>query len=494
MKKILLILISLFMCAGLFAGGRKDAVKVNELKSYTSMEMDMVSYGNTVYEAVLAMNHTDLGKGTPIYINKFVNNKYDSTFQIDVEGFKNYEFDEHYSHYDFLKLYAIGPNEIILTVYSAFSDNRFAFIRIKDGKITAYKSYSLKNQRAYESQRYAFNGKDRIYVAFNGQTDFKETGWDLYLMSFDLDGNLKNAVSVYTKKNDELLGLAAAGDKVYFGIGLNYEKKAVLQLSKDLEYEKCLGCKYSGSDIMYINLESFTQTNVEGANGPDADGTLLVKCSMENQGNGHNISYALRFSGDGKFVCSYMTDESYSDDSFNFCKPMVSDEGILYFGHRTRYEPDSFKHAEVNCISYFMDWDGNKLYEKMYGNCKDYDFKQFANIDDKYFCSGENFYEADGIGHVAYTYLIDGETQDSNHVEMKKTDFNPIACPTDPDAADAYDSEFKYWEKNVRVEPIEIPKWDFGCRLKKIRLNFMHLDPLSKEITDSLPLFPFSER
>ena len=186
-KSFVLFAVVLFACAALYAGPKEYVGdrNINLLQGYTTMEMDMVSYGNTVYEAFLGMNHTDLDKGTPIFINKYIDNRYSSTLQIDVEGFDNYEFRERFTHYDFLKLYALGPNEIILTVYSAFSDNRFAFFRIKDDRVVAYKSYSLKNQRAYETQYYAYDGKDTVYVGFNGQVNFKATGWDLFLLSFD---------------------------------------------------------------------------------------------------------------------------------------------------------------------------------------------------------------------------------------------------------------------------------------------------------------------
>ena len=75
-KSILLFVAVMSACASLYAG-EKEYVgdkTINVLQGYTTMEMDMVSYGNTVYEAFLGMNHTDLDKGTPIFINKFIDN------------------------------------------------------------------------------------------------------------------------------------------------------------------------------------------------------------------------------------------------------------------------------------------------------------------------------------------------------------------------------------------------------------------------------------
>ncbi|MBO4320186.1 MAG: hypothetical protein J5857_06930 [Treponema sp.] len=485
-KTFLLIFVILSACAGLFAGEKEYVADktINVLQGYATMEMDMVSFGDTVYEAVLGMNHTDLSKGTPIFINKYIGNRYNSTLKIDVEGFDNYEFKERYSHYDFLKLYALGPNEIVLTLYSAFSDNRFAFFRIKDDRVVAYKSYSLKNQSAYETQYYAFDGKDTVYVAFNGQVNFRETGWDLFLMSFDLNGNLKNSVMVYTNQNDELTGLAAFEDNVYLEIRRTFEKQAVVQLDSELNYKKIWACKYDGCDIRYIYLRSGIET---------AEGTFLVDMIMENHDESKSLDYLSRFTGDGEFICSYIIEESTEDNGFNYCKEKISDEGVLYFGHRTKYDPNDWSSKDVSFTSYFMDWDGNKLYEKNYRQHGDLEFKKYAFVDGKYFCSGENYYESTGISHIAYTYLVDVEPQDTDFVHIEKSSFNPLASPEDPELAEIYSREMEFWSNAVKVEPIEIPTWDFGYTIKRIRLSFRHINPLSKSITKSIPLFEFSE-
>ena len=486
-KSFVLFAVVLFACAALYAGPKEYVGdrNINLLQGYTTMEMDMVSYGNTVYEAFLGMNHTDLDKGTPIFINKYIDNRYSSTLQIDVEGFDNYEFSERFTHYDFLKLYALGPDEIILTVYSAFSDNRFAFFRIKDDRVVAYKSYSLKNQRAYETQYYAYDGKDTVYVGFNGQVNFKETGWDLFLLSFDLNGNLQDAVTVYTNQNDELVGLAAFEDNVYFEIRRTFERQAVVQLDGKLNFKKIWACKYYGSDIRYIYLKS-------GVTGDDD--IFLVQTIMETKDADDSLDYLARFSADGNFISSYKVMERTSDNAYNYCKEKISDDGILYFGHRTLYDPDDWENKEVSCISYFMDWDGNKLYEKIYRQHGELEFKNFASVDGKYFCSGENYYEAEGIGHVAYTYLVDAEPEDTDFVHMEKSDYNPLTIPQDEEAKESYDIEMRYWNSSVKVEPIEVPAWDFGYTIKLIRLPLRHIKPLSKSITNSIPLFEFSER
>ena len=487
MKKFfILILMARLACTCVFAGGKKDKDygKTNVLAGYSAMQMDMVSYENTVYDAVIAMDQTDVSKGTSIIVNKYVNNSYDSSLQLDVEGFKTHEFSENYSHYDFVKLYALGPNEIILTLYSGFSDNRFAFFRIKDEKVIAYKTYNLKNQKAYESQQYAFNGKDRIYVAFDGKHDFSKSHWDLFLLAFDLEGKLINSVSIYTNDWDELIGLAASENHVYFGIRRAYENQGILQLTKDLEYEKCLMAKYAGSGIRTFDVESELNSD-----------NLILRTYMENQDTNF-----IRLNGDGDFICSYKRISSNQENTYCFYKTLLSSEGITFLEQRGDEERYFNQKLEVAFASYFMDWDGNKTYEREYKEKNNYNLAKFAFVDGKYLCNGVTIFtgdpdnSADGIGHIYYNYLIDGETKETNFVSFEKSDYNPFAIPTDTDLEKSYNSAMQFWEKKIKVEKEEIPTWDFSYEMKKIKLDFKHESPYSPEITDSVPLFPFSER
>ena len=501
MKKIFLVLSLLFLSSGfLFAQyAEVSSEKINVLPAYTTMLMDSASYGSTVYEAVLASDTNDFSNGSPIFINKYVENQYDSTLRIDLDEFKNYEFDENYSHYDFLKLYAIGPDEIILTVYYCFSTNRFVFFRIKDGKIVCSKGYSLKNQRAYEEQQYAFNGRDRIYVAFNGQQKFNDTGWDLFLLAFDLEGNLVNSVKIFTKGNDEVTGLAACGDYVYFSIRRSFENQAIVQFSKDLEHNNLWAHKYEDSGIRLWSLDS---------NGKN----LFVTVYRENDGT----DYIARYSADGKFICCYNMDEFCPALCHVFAKKKFTDEGISFLGER--YMEGSFMDPEekIHYLDFFMDWDGNKIYEHEFAEWDNLNFRKFESVDGKYFCMGENIYNAEGVGHISYSYLIETQYRDTDFVHLKKTAFNPFAAPVfiedngfggilspfvvrrhyEPQdkIKSKYDIGKNFWQKNLNVQPEEIPGWEFDFAAQIIRLDFAHARPDSDEITGSIPLFPFSER
>ena len=503
MKKIFVVISFLFLNVGLLFAqydyAELSSDKINVLPSYTTMLMDSASYGSTVYEAVLASDTNDFSNGSPIFINKYVKNQYESTLRIDLEEFKNYEFDENYSHYDFLKLYAIGPDEIILTVYYCFSTNRFVFFRIKNGQIVCSKAYSLKNQHAYEEQCYAFNGSDRVYVAFNGQKKFDDTGWDLFLMAFDLDGNLVKSVTVFTKENDELTGLSACGDYVYFSIRRSFEKQAIVQFSKDLEYNNLWAHKYADSGIRLWTLDS------DGKN-------LFVTVYMEND----NTDYIARYSADGKFICCYSMDENCPALCHVFAKKKFTDEGISFFGKI--YTEGDFMNpeAKIHYLEFFMDWDGNKIYEREFAEWDNLDFRNFEFVDGKYFCMGENIYNAEGVGHISYNYLVENIYRDTYFMYFKKTAFNPFAspvyiedngfggilnpfvarryCESQGEIKRKYESEKKYWLGNLNVQPEEIPGWEFDFAAQIIRLDFAHARPDSDEITDSIPLFPFSER
>ena len=120
MKKTAFIFIAVFLCLGNIVFAQRHKVpteKINVMTDVTSMQMDLVSFGNIAYEAILSTDISDFSELTPIFINTYVDNVYDSTLCITLDEFINYEFDEYYSHYNFLKLYALGPDELILTVY-----------------------------------------------------------------------------------------------------------------------------------------------------------------------------------------------------------------------------------------------------------------------------------------------------------------------------------------------------------------------------------------
>ena len=519
MKKIVALVFTLVLaCSGLFADGNSTAVlgkksllrevlnafsikeykreeKLAVLAGYTAMEMDMAVYGNTVYEALIAMNHTDAPKGTSIFINKYVDNVYTSTLQIDVEGFWTWEFSENFSHYDFLKLYTLSQDEFILTLYSSYSDNRFAFFRIRDGKVVSYKTYSLKKQMAYEAQRYAFNGKDRIYVAFNGQHDFSKSGWDLFVVAFDLDGNLKKAVTVYTKKNDDLNELAAAGDRLYMGIWQSYEKQAILEFTKDLEFEGCFAAKYDGGYVGSWTLDS----------DPYSDSLVVTSYSRKD-----DADCIARYSADGTFIGSCISKfefknatpsntvydhDDLDDDAFYLSKKRITDRGIAFFGQISSIDNLLGKSKkEESFMASFMDWEGNKAYEYVFDEKGLYNIQDFALVDGKYFCSGVDIYTADGIGHIYYTYLVDGDKSESDFMTFEKSDLDPLAIPDDPKLKALRQDAINYWEESIFVEDEEVPAWDFSYSMKKIRLNFSHAQPDSDEIRSTIPLFPFSER
>ncbi|MCR5218421.1 hypothetical protein [Treponema sp.] len=468
MKKLILFISMIFACSNMFAS------KVNLMEGYTSMPMDMVSYGDTVYEAVMADNANDNSKDTPIYINKYFKNEYQTTLQITVEGLKNYDFDENFSHYKYVKLFALGPDEIAMTIYSAFSDNRFAYFRIKKGKVISYKSYSLKEQRGYETQYFSYNGKDRIYVAFNG------TGDKLYILALDLDGKIKNSVTFYNKSKDEcLIGLAACKENVFLQMGFNaYKHTAVLKFSRELKYTGLLGFSYTGNDLGRMLIEENANPNY-----------LMLYASNKNFQD-----YFVKYSPDGDFICAYEIQDNKSDDRFNMSYCTMKDDGILVFGQRVKYDQISDPASYKPNFAYFMNWEGKVVNEILFEEENNFKISDYEFIDGKYFCTADYVYSADGIGHVAYNYLVDGPFKETHYMSFNKSSFDPFAIPQNESHLKSYNSQKEYWEENILVEEIKIADWDFKYQAKIMQLNFSHRKPDSKEVTRTLPLFPFSER
>ena len=496
MKKSTFILIAAFICLGNLVFAQRHKIpteKINVMTDAASMQMDLASYGNIAYEAVLSTDVSDFSEPTPILINKYVDNAYDSTLCITLDEFKNYEFREHYSHYNYLKLYMLGPDEFILTVYYSFSTNRFVFLRIKGGEVISAKGYNLKNQHAYEQQYYAFNGKDRVYVAFNGNSRFSGKGFDLYLMAFDLDGNLINSVTNRTDEHDNLSGLAAVGDYVYFSMksGNYSEKQVIIQFSKDLEQNKIWAYKQYNSDIRAWELNA-------------SEDNLIVSFIKE----GDDTTFITRYSADGTFISSYDMDIDLKgfpkrQSFYTYPKTVVTDDSIDFFGQILtpnedywdwELEPDSYY------LAFSMDWNGNKLYEHRFSEYDSLGLRNFAFINGKYFCTGEHIFESygisygEGIGHIAYNYLVEDIAKDTDFVTFTKTDVDPFAIPDDSDDKEHYDKSLAFWQDNLVVEPEPIPDWDFSYTLGKIHLNFAHTNPDSDELISGIPLFPFSER
>lgn len=481
MKKIILLTGLFYLLTAASATAENTHIpeqKINVITDCTAIQMDMAQYEDTVYEALISTDTTEVTGGIPIFINKYKDNKYVSTLRIDLQEFYTYEFSERFSHYDFLKIYPLAKNEIILTVYFSNSTHHFAFLRIKNGKIIKSRFYNFEKQDSYETQEYAFNGKDRIYIAFNGKHNFSKTSWDLYLMSFDLNGELKSAVTVLTNKYDELTGLCAFKDKVYFSIRQGFENQAILQFDKDLKSYKPFAFKYAGSGIRLWSLSS------------DSKRMIVSVYKEEDESTYHAV-----YSPDGKFLATYKELIDESDGKWTFTKSKISDKGILHFG--TRYnssEWQTYRTAQKNFISYFMNWDGIKTYEHGFREQDIINFKDFAFVDGKFFCTGEDLYETYGIGHIAYNYLIEEKAEDSNIVTIEKTDYNPFAVPADENSLAEFKKEEEFWNTKVKVSDEEVPEISLKFAAQIMKMDFKHTHPANTSVKETITLFPFSER
>jgi len=475
-----LLTFGLVLSSVLYAQEKIPADNIFCLNNKTALLMDLQSYGDTVYQAFLALDEANDDGIIPIYINKYLQDKLDSTLRLELRGFCSGEFRENGSHYKHLHIFPIGKDEIILTIYSAYSDCRFGIVRIKDKKITDCRVYSLKNLGAYESQEYAYNGKDRIYLAFNGSPDFKTSGWDTYLLAFDLNCRLVNAVTVMTDKNDELTGLAALGNYVYYQLSTgSWANQCIVQLDKNLTVKRTIANYYKGSDIRGWDLYTYKDY-------------LIIETFISND----NSNYYARYSPALEFKGGIKIQSRESDKYMTLFHEDFSEEGITFLTERIDLSKNWWGNDidDFNYMTFKIDWKGNKLYE--------YDFKEVDNlsisfskqIGEKFLCTGNYNYEASGIGKVLYNFVLENKDKDNKWIASSICNKDFVNQPEDSNLAQAYNELNKEWQDKLIIKKLDIPEIESKLISYPVELEYLNCRPQDPELLRKLPLLPFSER
>lgn len=453
---------------------------INVLSGKSALLMDVKSYENIVYEAFIAIDSPEEELHPPAYINVYEDGLLKKSLRLDVEGFLSGELCEDYSHYDHLRIFPLGKDDFIISVYSAYSDNRLGIYRIKGNEIIYGKGYNLKGLRAYENQKYCYDGKDRIYISFMGQTDFSKTGWDTYILVFDLQCNLTQATAVYTKDNDEILGIEAFENNIYFHLSpLSWKQQCIVQLDKKFRVKKTICNYYDKSTIRGWSLSSNEEY-------------LFVETYIQNDPS----TYISKYDSEGNFLGTYKISYKDSDKNIFTGKLFYGQEGLTVLVKRQSSENfwNNEVVKEIDRFTYFMDWDGkiHNQYSFSKGNNLNNSFA--AKYDDKYLCFDFYNHKSTGIGKVLYNFSVEGKKSGCDWVCVEKVPVDFLSAPEHPAAYNSYQKLNSAWMDKIMVKKITIPELKFNVELHQVKLEYVHARPDDRKITDKIPHVPFSDR
>lgn len=467
--------------------GQSKEADIQVLPGYTSMIMDVVEseYDDAIYEAMLALSNDNDQNPINIYINKYKDTKYDSTISIDIpsEQFQTGEFRENSSHYEHLKIFPIGKNEFCLTVYSAYSNCHFTFLRIKDNKIISKQTYNLSESRSYESTNFAFNGKDTIYFSYNGQDDFTKTNWDNWIIAFDLNGNIKNSVKFYSEFRDEIDNMIAFPDYVYLTttiyskIGAYY---SLLKLSADLK------------TILEVHPYNYGVGSARYVEFCDNKEKLILSYSVNDE-NGDSQSWVSEFSTDGIFNTSYILNETNKftgeDEEVYLGTQKYKKDGIYLSGYVTTWEDIFFtKDKPVTFdLNKYVDYNFKEAYVFTYSSKYKSSNRIYSN--GKLFISDSYNYKNNGLSKISYHIVLkDKQKSDVPPYEYVKSDYNAFVKD------EITEEKSEKVKELLKIEDWKIQQEDSLAKSSVIKLPWIYALPDDEDVISTIPVLPFSER
>ncbi len=456
------------------------------------MVMDVAAYDDTIYEAILALSSDDDDDPYNIFINKYIDTEYVSTVSIEIppEQFTTGEFRENRSHYEHLKVFPINKDEICVTVYACFSNCHFTFLRIRDDEIISRKTYNLRNTSSYESTEYSYDGKDTVYFSYNGQQKFSETGWDTWIMAFDLDGNVKAYKKLFTSGSDSVGDMCSFPDCVYvnceFGVYSKNKAQAVLKLSPDLELLEIYPYNLKDSKVHYLDLYNSPNKLILSFAGSDEKGNR-VNCrsvydsEMNLEGTfietslfDRNLTDDSEPFGDSVYISS----EYYSDNGFTVLGVHDSWDNILWGNQQKPVYYDYFRYADFNSVEGYRFTDPFK-----YGS------EKRIYLNGKLFISGYRTDSSKGISKVSFHSVLKDKTSVENMpYEYEKVDFNLF------DRTEAFTQKADELFGIVMLKDAELVEEESSATAGVTRLSWMNADPDDPEILKTVPSLPFSER
>lgn len=485
MKKVFLSIFLFTLVTIFYAQNKVTTIQV--LLGYTTMLTDLVVYEDTIYEAQLALSTNDDDDPINIFINKYIDTKYDSTLSIDLpyEQFTTGEFRENGSHYDHLRVFPIAKNEICVAVYSCNANHRLSLFRIKDGKILSKKTYDLTNTNSYESSYYAYDGKDTIYFAYEGQEKWNDTHWDNWIMSFDLDGNVKKYVKIYSTDSDSITDIVAFPDYVYLVYDLGRytktEMKALVQLTTDLQVVKVYPYNFGKGTHSNIFLKKHNNN-------------LVIDYYLKND-EGKNQSYISYMTSDGKFTQNYKENSlknSYADNVylsyFNYLP-----EGFISTGYSMSW--NNFFNNEISPIIYdsyeYKEFELQKGY--IFTDYCEYYSEGKIFMNGKIFLSGSYNYKSTGLSKIAFHTVLENKVPDIDNApfEFEETDFNFFISESYEDDVEQLRSR---WKERLFIKDWKVTEEKCKGSASIIKLDWVTANPDDEEVLATIPVLPFSER
>lgn len=484
MKRVCLSILFFSLVSIFYSKG--SSPKINVLPYYTSMVMDAAVYEDTIYEAILALSSDDDDDPYNIFINKYIGTEYDSTISIEIppQQFTTGEFRENRSHYEHLRVFPIGKDDICVTVYSSFSNCHFTFLRIINGSIVSKKTYNLKNTSSYESTDYSYNGKDTIYFSYIGQSSFTDSSWDTWVMAFDLNGNVKSYKKIYTSEADSISNIVSFPDSVYlnceFGRYSNKKSNAILKLSPNLSLKEIYPYNYGDQNVPYLNLK-------KGNN----NFSLVFAKYDENK---NRVLYQSFYSPKGDFEGSYiekdLTEVNKQDENLFFSASyFYSDDGFTILGVHESWDNIIQNKNEPCYYDYYKYVNFQKIEGYRFDEPFAYSGEKEFYIDGKLFITGYKTNKSSGISKVSFHTVLENKTKVKDiPFEYLNSDFNVLEKneASIKKAEDIKDLVLIVNEKVVEEASL--------ATASIIKLPWIESNPDSPEILESIPVLPFSER
>lgn len=473
MKKIIIFLVTFLCTIPFFAN---EITKVSVLPDYSTYSMDVKSYGNTTWEALYAADDPEWHSQAIIFLNKYVDNQYQETLELLIDGYYTYEMGENASHYKFLTINLLSENDMCLVVYEVYSNCKIHMFRITDGNIVCYKGYDLSKYGSYESTTSYFDGKKSIYFAFEASDTFGKSKWDTWICEFNTDCEMTGIHKIYTLKSDVPSSIFTTDDYIYYKIsttlGNNYGY-IILQMNKNYEVLNTYYFGYKYCEIGYADFYT---------NGSD------IYVNFTKTATPKNDSFIAKYTQDLQLVwCKQIICEDnvylLSDVKIYKDKVRFYTTNLKYIGQDTMND-NKFTFTS-NPVYIDFPLDGQIIDSKKSKDFTKLSIHKYNFSDDKIFASGYRNISTNGMQKLAYNFSMTmDEPVDSDEFKIVDSSID-LSNPEVKDDVSA---------PEIFIESVEIIPFSRTYSLNVKKLDFVSTTIFDEEVIETIPKFPFSER